>query len=303
MPQSIVGVGHSMGAGQLVLLSMLHPRLFTSLTLIEPVISPDIFTGQEAHLDHNVAQAKGYLEIQIRIIQAARKSYKRWDKRVLDRWISNGYRELPVTTRRDSDDSHQADQPVTLASPNYQEVLQYLRSNPLDYKPVGTYEVDETSSGHHDHLLYSDIIGPPHANSPFYQYEPILAWKMLKHIRPAVFNLHGESSPIATPEMRANMLNRTGTGVGGNGGVRESRVQQMVLKGSHQLPLEQVAETTSAIGPWVGQSAQSWKEDEVRLVEGWAEQSMRDRLKAMNDWVPVLQGLYKTESQKRDSRP
>ncbi|CAI7662867.1 unnamed protein product [Penicillium pancosmium] len=297
MPQPIVGVGHSMGAGQLVLLSMLHPRLFTSLTLIEPVISPDIFTGQGPILAIMSLKRKDTWNSKSEAVQAARKTYKRWDKRVLDRWIGNGYRQLSVTTGRGSDD-----QPVTLASSKYQEVLQYLRPNPLDYKPVGQYEVGETSSPHHDHLLYPDIIGPPHATSPFYRYEPILAWKMLKHIRPAVLYLHGESSPIATPEVRAKMLNRTGTGVGGNGGIRESRVQQKVLKGSHQLPLEQVGETASAIGPWIGQSAQSWKDDEARLDEGWAEQSMGGRLKGMNDWVPVLQGLYKPESQKLDSR-
>jgi len=33
------------------------------------------------------------------------------------------------------------------------------------------------------------------------------------------------------------MLNRTGVGIGGNDGVKNSRVSQEVLKGSHQLPL------------------------------------------------------------------
>lgn len=285
-----------------VLLSMLHPRLFTSLTLIEPVISPDIFTGKGPILAIMSLKRKDTWKSKSEAIQAARKSYQKWDKRVLDRWVNTGYRELSITTRCDEDNNSQADPPVTLASSKYQEVLQYLRPNPLDYKPVGQYEVDETSSLHHDHLLYPDIIGPPHATSPFYRYEPILAWKMLKHVRPAVLYLHGDSSPIASPEVLAKMLNRTGTGVGGNGGVRESRVQQKILKGSHQLPLEQVAETASAIGPWVGQSVQSWKEDEARLDEGWAEQSTGDRLVAMDGWVPVLQGLHKTEPQKRDSK-
>jgi hypothetical protein len=129
-----------------------------------------------------------------------------------------------------------------------------------------------------------------------------MAWQMLKHIRPAVLYLHGDSSPIASPEVLAKMLNRTGTGVGGNGGVRESRVQQRILKGSHQLPLEKVAETAAVVGPWIGQSAQSWKDDEARLDEGWAQQSMSERLEAMDNWVPVLQGLHKADAQKRDSR-
>lgn len=242
-------------------------------------------------------------------IKAARKTSKKWDKRVLHLWIENGYRELPTTSEPNINE--QTDRPVTLASPKYQEVLQYLRPNFSDFKPVGQYdpEIDETSSSSssnhehgHDHLLYPDIIGPPHATSPFYRYEPILAWKMLKHIRPAILYLHGDTSPISQPEVRDKMLHRTGTGIGGNGGVRESRVQQRVLKGSHQLPLEQVKETASAVGTWIGKSVLSWREDEVRIGEGWGKQPIEERLRGMDGWVGVLQGLYKNEAQKRDSR-
>lgn len=234
-------------------------------------------------------------------IKAAQKSYKAWDKRVLDRWIEHGYRELSVLTHKDFGEDT-SDQPVTLATSKYQEVLHYLRPNPSEYKPGGEYEVDETSTSPRDPLLYPDIIGPSHATSPFYRNEPILAWKMLKHVRPAVLLLHGDSSPIASPKIRDEMLNRTGVGIGGNGGVRNSRVRQEVLKGSHNLPLERVGDTASVTGPWIGQSAQSWKEDEDRLAERWARESKNDRLMGMASWVPILQGLYPSRSQKGDSR-
>ncbi|KAJ5234659.1 uncharacterized protein N7469_003827 [Penicillium citrinum] len=76
-----------------------------------------------------------------------------------------------------------------------------------------------------------------------------------------------KTGPVAPPQVRAEMLNRTGVGIEGNGGVENSRVRQEVLKGSHQLPLERVGDTASVLGPWIGQSAQSWKEDEDRLAE------------------------------------
>ena len=38
MPRPIVGIGHSMGGNNLVNLSLMHNRLFTSLILIDPVI-------------------------------------------------------------------------------------------------------------------------------------------------------------------------------------------------------------------------------------------------------------------------
>lgn len=38
MPRPIIGVAHSLGVAQLVHLSLIHPSLFHSLALIEPVI-------------------------------------------------------------------------------------------------------------------------------------------------------------------------------------------------------------------------------------------------------------------------
>lgn len=98
------------------------------------------------------------------------------------------------------------------------------------------------------------------------------------------------------------MLNRTGVGIEGNGGVENSRVRQEVLKGSHQLPLERVGDTASVLGPWIGQSAQSWKEVEDRLAERWTRESINDRLIGMAGWVPVLQEIYASKAQKCDSR-
>ncbi|KAJ5648007.1 hypothetical protein N7490_004379 [Penicillium lividum] len=283
MPQPIVGVGHSMGAGQLVLLSMLHPRLFTSLTLIEPVISPDIFSCQGIMLAIVSLKRQDTWKSQAAAIESAQKSHRRWDKRVLDRWILHAYRNLPSTTT-------QADQPVTLISSKYQEVLQYLRPNPLGHKAIGGESTPDTPPA--DYLLYPDIIGPPQTTSVFYRYEPILAWKLIKHVRPPVLFVLGKSSPIFSPATREKLLKRTGVGIGGNGGVKALRVEEKSIKGSHHLPLENVLETAAAIGPWISKSAQTWKEDEVRIAEGWASQPMSDRLKGMAGWIPTLGKLW-----------
>ncbi|KAJ5682144.1 uncharacterized protein N7477_002084 [Penicillium maclennaniae] len=264
MPRPIVGVGHSMGAGQLVLLSLLHPRLFTSLSLIEPVLAPDILTGQGPILTIVTLKRPDTWKSRAEAIEAAQKMYKRWDNRVLERWILYAYRDLPTISSVSQAD--QVDRPVTLTSSKYQEVLQYLRPNPHGHQPVGQEGLH--GGPPHDPLLYPDIIGPSHATSPFYRYDAILAWRLLKHVRPPIYYLLGKSSPFSRPEAREKVLNRTGTGIGGSGGVKASRVKQEVIKGTHQLPLEKVAETAASVGPWIGQSIQTWKEDEARIAEG-----------------------------------
>ncbi|KAJ5916595.1 hypothetical protein N7504_000610 [Penicillium tannophilum] len=298
MPQPIVGVGHSMGAGQLVLLSLLHPRLFTSLSLVEPVISPDIFTAKGPLLAVISLKRRDVWKSRAAAIEKAKTTHKEWDKRVLDRWILHAYRDLPSTTSAQENLPAQVEQAVTLTSSKYQEVLQYLRPNPSSHIPVGEEPTSNTPP--HDDLLYPDIIGPPETTTQFYRYEPILAWKMLKHLRPPVLYVRGQSSPIASPETRERILKRTGAGIGGSGGVKALRVEEEIIPGSHQLPLEKVSETAAAVGPWISNSVRRWKDDEARIAEGWACRPMSERLKSMADWVPKLEKMMTSE--RRESR-
>ncbi|KAJ5924631.1 hypothetical protein N7466_008818 [Penicillium verhagenii] len=307
MPQPIVGVGHSMGAGQLVLLSLLHPRLFTSLSLIEPVIPPNIMSGKGPLLAVMSLKRRDTWKTREAAIEAARKSHKQWDKRVLDRWISHAYHNLPSSATPSQDDAAQTtskakvDQPVTLVSSKYQEVLQYIRENPSSHQAVGR-EATTPDAPPHDHLLFPDIIGPPETTNEFYRFEPIFAWHMLKHVRPPVLYVLGKHSPVSVRENREAVLKRTGVGIGGSGGVKALRVEEKILNGSHQLPLEKVVETAAAIGPWISKSVQSWREDEARIAMEWARRPMDDRLKNMADWVPKLEKMMGVEKKKRDSR-
>ncbi|KAJ5609236.1 hypothetical protein N7528_009803 [Penicillium herquei] len=303
MPQPIVGVGHSMGAGQLVLLSLLHPRLFTSLSLVEPVIAPDIIAGKGPLLSIISLKRRDTWKSRSAAIEAAHKAHKKWDKRVLDRWIQHAYRDLPASTPAQSANSEAtpANNPVTLTSSKYQEVLQYLRPNPSSHLALG--EEEETpDTPPHDPLLYPDIIGAPETTNLFYRFEPIFAWKMLKHVRPPVQYVLGKSSPIFSVENRTKMVERTGRGIGGSGGVRAGRVEQTVIKGTHQLPLEQATETANAVGPWISKSIRTWEENELRVAEGWARQPLDERLKGMSGWIPGLQKMVEGDMPRRDSR-
>jgi len=66
-----------------VLLSVLHPRLFTSLALIEPVISPDIFTGQGPILAMMSLKRRDMWKSKSEAIKAAKEAYKAWNTRTI----------------------------------------------------------------------------------------------------------------------------------------------------------------------------------------------------------------------------
>ncbi|KAJ5266953.1 hypothetical protein N7478_009761 [Penicillium angulare] len=72
---------------------------------------------------------------------------------------------------------------------------------------------------------------------------------MLKYARPPVLYVLGQSSPLFSPADHTRALNRTGRGIGGSGGIKASQVEEKMVKGSHQLPLERVVETAAAVGP------------------------------------------------------
>lgn len=265
-----------------MLLSFLHPRLFSSLSLIEPVIAPDIITGKGPILSIVSLKRRDTWESRDAAMKAAQKSHKRWDPRVLDRWMLHGYRDLPADAQSDASGA----QPVTLKSSKYQEVLQYIRPNLSGHKALSENACQSEPA--HDPLFYPDIIGPPETTGVFYRYEPILAWKMLEHVRPPVLYVLGHKGEILSPERRAEMVERTGRGIGGSGGVQAGLVGEKIIKGSHQLPLEQVTETAGAVGNWIGKSVVRWKVDEARIAEGWERQPLSERLHGMSAWIPQL---------------
>ena len=123
----------------------MHPRLFASLVLIDPVIeqdssvNPDI--GKKPTIDFGVATASTHR----RDIWPSRKEaaeafakskfYQKWDQRVLDLWLEFGLRDIPTALypKRVKGD----ERPVTLTTTKLQVVWTFLRPNYEGYE-VGT---------------------------------------------------------------------------------------------------------------------------------------------------------------------
>jgi pimeloyl-ACP methyl ester carboxylesterase len=141
----------------------MHPRLFASLILLEPVFDTSIHVCQGPALARastfrqDVWASKGEAEA------AARRKLKTWDERVLQRWLDFAYRALPTMVHpnvqvsmkkqnsvpfdvhdwlekrwADSNDVMNSPEgvlhsssgpPVTLTTTKHQEVFSYLRPN------------------------------------------------------------------------------------------------------------------------------------------------------------------------------
>lgn len=262
MPRPIIGLGHSMGACQIVNLALMHPSLFSTLVLIEPGIMRhhtlernwstakasadrrDIWPSKDAAV--NSLQAKGL--------------YQRWDSRVFERFQQYGLRELPTLLYTETTGNE-----VTLTTPKYQEVLVYLRL------------ITDQAHAQSDRQTASDFDPSADQISPFYCPSPIMTFHQLPHLRPSALYILGSDVPRAAIEMARDRLENTGSGVGGSGGIAYGRVKSITLDGSHLLPLENVRKTAEEASCWISQEVQWWKRSSQKGKRYWACLSLKER--------------------------
>ncbi|PYI12959.1 alpha/beta-hydrolase [Aspergillus violaceofuscus CBS 115571] len=301
MPRPIMGLGHSVGAAQMIFLSLIHPRLFSSLMLVEPYFVERTLQGSGPLLLRLTINKRDVWPSRAVAVEKSRKALRFWDPRVLDRWARFAYRELPsaVYTQEDATQSPSSSSDtgpaVTLATTKYQEALMYTRANPHRYRELGLPDElnqkhsHEESSPPHDPLLFPDVLGAlvPEQNS--YRPEPVLAGRLVPHLRPSVLLLSGAESPLCKLGIHERIAKKVGTGFGGSGGMEHGRVRHhLVPKAAHTLPLEKVTATADALEPWIQQEVRRWKEDEQRIAQGWEELPAREKSKYSDEWKEII---------------
>ncbi len=302
MKRPLVGIGHSMGGNNLVNLSLMHPRLFTSLILIDPVIQ------RLPSAQGNVAPAKA--SIRRRDIWPSRQAaaaklksspfYQKWDPRVLDKWIQHGLRETPTYIHPNGTPSSSAtpiinadptastlgtDREVTLTTTKHQEVMTFLRPN-LPSPQYPSPGKDPNPLTHPD----IDPSAPP--NAPFYNSVPVATFHKLPYVRPSVFYVFGDPAAgafLSAPIMKADKLALTGTGVGGSGGAKKGRVSSITFDGiGHLIPMEIVGRTADACTEWLVPELQRWCGIEEKEREEWATVPRKQKAMLSEEYVRAM---------------
>jgi hypothetical protein len=174
-----------------------------------------------------------------RMAMVQKPFYRRWDPRVFDRWIEHGLRDTPTTL-------HPQAGAITLATTKSQEVLTYLR-------PFYEIQRDATGICKPDKLAYPDL-DPTKLAPDSVGYNPGVdfVWQNLPILRPTALYIVGGASHLGTSELQELRLDRTGTGVGGNGGARTGGVGHVTIpNGGHLLPMEMVEGTAVAAVQWL----------------------------------------------------
>ena len=280
MTRPIYALGHSMGCNQLVYLSHWHPRLFQGLVCVESGCDKEygkgiIFPWMMLHLNRKVdfSTREDAAKELIRAHQAGG-----WDEGARSRLAKHGVYEEVGKWRS--------------TTPKDQIAALVCRFNP---KKLGVNGMEGVTMEEREEIPDVD----PEAWNPglFYQSALKESWDLLPYVRPRVFYVNGEKSPFfGRPRTRDERAQITGTGVGGNGGIKVGAVEQVVVKdGDHTLVFEkQVGEVADHIAEWLSRDVKRWQQGEKRLLNDWRAKSLAEKKSVPGGYVEALAAENRT---------
>jgi pimeloyl-ACP methyl ester carboxylesterase len=263
-------------------LSFMHPRLLSSVVLLDPVIqqhasqptgpSPAQASAFRRDLWPSRAEASAAFKKQ--------KFYQSWDSRVLDRWCKFGIRETPSALYPVLDDGQ-----VTLTTTKHQECLTFLRESWEAMSPDGK------------DILKPELVPDMRPDSvvkfPFYRPEPVNTLARLPELRPSVLYIFGDVSPMSKADARKFKMETTGTGVNGSGGAAKGRVKEVVLEGiGHLVAMEATHKCADAAAAWIGIEIGRF-EEEMRAYREWTKQSLLVKSTLSEEWRRRIGGPLK----------
>lgn len=236
-------------------LALMHPRLFTNLILIEPMIEALVAGPVQPQYPSIVfmsAYRRDRWPSRDEAAKAFRKMYKNWDKRVLDLFMEHGLRDMSPAPQ------------VTLATPKLHELSSY-------YRPKFSRRLPD---------LDPDIID----TLPWYRTEAVRTLKNLPRLRPPTTYLFGKQCLWSTPEKRREKIDMTGIGVGGSG----MKAEEVSLDGDHFLPMESPGKCAEVCAERIGRAYREWVREEERFKRDWKEAEKREIGK---EWLERLESF------------
>lgn len=271
----------------------MHPRLLSSLVLIEPAIA--LNRDKSAGL----AQCRAMLRRRESwpdraAVEAYVKDnpyYARWDPRAIQRLLTHGFRDTS---------SGSGDTTVMCKTSKHLD-LAYM------YKPnlsgIGIHGLDAITPDQRSQI--PDIDPEAEWLAPLYRPEGRLVYKTLPALRPSVQYILGGQSSYSKPSLRNARLAETGSGVGGSGGVRAGRVREHIIgEGQHTLPMDRhMEEAAQVTAGWIGEEMEVWRKEEEQLRREWDAKAPGEKQKLLDSTVKVMKTYDGTSYNVKEYKP
>lgn len=269
----LVGIGHSMGGTALIELSRIHPRLLTSLVVVDPIVGPKIHASGVPLVYGNSRRPDLWpsREEAEKSFRAA-KALKSWDPRVMNLWLKHGFRDTPTLLYPEPGR-------VTLRTTKATEAWNYVRPW---FEPLPDNGIHATERRLIKYPDGTDDIVQTH---PFFKPEARFAWEALPGIRHSVLYVFPDPSPMGTAEAMAEKVAHTGIGLGGSSGERAGRVNKVVIDGTgHLVAFEKPEKTAGEIAEWLSKDLKAWEERRKFEQENRDDKSI-NKAALSDEWV------------------
>lgn len=283
MPMPLVGFGHSLGGTQIVHLALLHPRLFSTLLLVDPIIKPrPAPAGEHMIVAYWSTFKRDTWPSQKEAEKAIRKNpvFRNWDPRVVELYVKYGLKTVKA-----------GDEAITLTTSKHQEVWSIAR-------PAYPSDSDESLTGwaptraSHPDILPGTTGNPYNKPVPFYRPESSIVFSQLPSLRPPVLFITPTTSTVANPAVRAETLGWIGRGQGGNGGLDDGAVKEVVIDDSdHFVAFSKPGEVASVASDWL-ELQMKRRQEEAKEWENWAKLPLSKKQMVDTHWKTWMRRHY-----------
>jgi pimeloyl-ACP methyl ester carboxylesterase len=243
------------------MLALGHPRLFSTLVLIDPVIAADAIKGMGPGLTSMTLRRQREWSSRQAAEKAFSKAFKSWDPRVLKKFNQFGLYPYHDPKTKDKEIS------TRLATGRPQELSGVVR-------PA---------------FIYNGNLEPE--NMPWVE-EALTVDDLVGFIPCSTVYVCGSLSPATNPEIRKDWLARTGTGKHMGKPFGRRRVQAKVIDGvGHFVPMEKPTACAEAVVGWIDEEVGEWEEEEKKLNR-WRDMTAEKKEEAMKIWMNNLKAKF-----------
>lgn len=201
----------------------------------------------------------------------------------MEKWLQLGLREQ--TSQACSEDGKQieGETPIALTTAKHQESWTYTRPY---FSPLAN-SLNEPLL-HENRRRYPDTDPGTLKTHPFYRAETDLTFDNLPLLRPSVLYVFPQKSAIATPALQGQIMETTGIGKGGSGGVKAGKVKSVGFeRGSHLVTFEKPDQCAEIVVGWLIEWFGEWRQDEQKEMEEGARgksEMKGNRLVISREW-------------------
>lgn len=250
MPPPIYGLGQSWGATVITMASIMHPRLFSGVISIEPVLGadPNLISWLGESMANDLKN-RATLILKRRESWPSREAgekslsrnpfFKIFDPQVFKLYVKYELRDSPTT---------ESPSRVILKTPKSMQAITWMLPDPpLPGFPSGPEHVP---GGNNDSVVPG-----------FYRGEMKHIQRSIPFIYPPILYLWGKKSNFGMSDYATDVVKGTGLGLGGGGGFAKGQVKSIYMEDvGHTIVLEKPREAAIIIGEWLREHYSAWKQ-------------------------------------------